>query len=128
MAERRELVATSNEPIIMDDPDPVRAVRQFSAIPPWLAAALDADRVMAALNRHVPEFASGALTLRDCAIDQLHLKDTNSEWGRNWQLTVADADGERSIPIRVTLFAPDRPITDQPGAAEPFESSDWSCW
>src|ERR1044071_374933 len=95
---RSKLVVTSREPDIMHDPDAVQAVRQFGAIPPWLAAALDADQVMAGLTRHVPEFASGALTLRDCAIDQLHLKDTNSEWGRNWLLTVADADGERSIP------------------------------
>ena len=36
-------MATSSEPIVMHDPDLVLAVRQFSAIPPWLAAALDAD-------------------------------------------------------------------------------------
>jgi hypothetical protein len=121
-------VATSSEPIIIHDPDPVQVVRQFSAIPPWLAAALDADQVMMALNRHVPEFASGALTLRDCAIDQLHLKDTKGEWGRNWLLTVADADGERLIPIRVTLIAPGLPTKDQPATTLPFESSDWRCW
>src|SRR5262249_19965146 len=103
---RSKLVVTSREPTVMHDPDAAQAVRQFGAIPPWPAAALAADQVMAALNRHVPEFSSGALTLRDCAIDQLHLKDTSSEWGRNWLLTVADADGERRIPIRVTLFAP----------------------
>ena len=121
-------MATSSEPIVMHDPDPVRVVRQFSAIPPWLAAALDADQVMMALNRHVPEFASGALTLRDCAIDQLHLKDTNGEWGRNWLLTVADADSERLIPIRVTLIAPGLPTIDQPATTLPLESSDWHCW
>jgi hypothetical protein len=112
----------------MHDPDAARVVRQFSAVPPWLAAALDADQVMAALNRHVPEFASGALTLRDCAIDQLHLKDTNSEWGRNWMLTVADADGERRIPIRVALTPPGLSTIDQPAATLPLESSDWRCW
>jgi hypothetical protein len=41
----------------MHDPDPAEVVRQFSAIPPWLAAALDADQVMMALNRHVPQSA-----------------------------------------------------------------------
>ena len=46
-------------------------LRQFSAIPVWLEAALDVDQVMAALNHHVPEFASGALTLHNCAIDLL---------------------------------------------------------
>ena len=121
-------MAISSEPIIMHDPDAVQAVRQFSAIPPWLAAALDADQVMLALNRHVPEFASGALTLRDCAIDLLHLKDTNGEWGRNWLLTVADADGERRIPIRVTLSAPGLSTIDQPATTTPLESSDWHCW
>ena len=74
-------MTTSTERIITYDPDAAQVVRQFSTIPPWLAAALDADQVMAALNRHVPEFASGALTLRNCAIDLLHLKDTNGEWG-----------------------------------------------
>jgi hypothetical protein len=110
------------------DPDAMRVVQQFSAVPAWLATALDADQVMAALNRHVPEFASGALTLRDCAIDLLHLKDTNSEWGRNWMLTVADADGERRIPIRVALTAPGLSTMDQPAATLPLESSDWRCW
>jgi aminoglycoside phosphotransferase (APT) family kinase protein len=83
---------------------------------------------MLALNRHVPEFASGALTLRKCKIDLLHLKDTSGEWGRNWSLTVADGDGERSVPVRVTLIAPSASAGDQPQATEPFESSDWQCW
>jgi aminoglycoside phosphotransferase (APT) family kinase protein len=121
-------VATSSEPILMNDPNPAHVVRQFGAIPPWLAVALDADQVKRALNRHVPEFASGALTLRDCAIDQLHLKDTNGEWGRNWMLTVADANGERLIPIRVTLIAPGLPTIDPPASTLPIESNDWQCW
>jgi hypothetical protein len=121
-------VTTSIEPSIIHDPDAVQVVRQFSTVPPWLAAALDAAQVMAALNRHVPEFASGALTLRDCAIDQLHLKDTNSEWGRNWLLTIADADGEQRIPIRVTLIAPGLPAADESTVTLPLESSDWRCW
>ncbi|MFL5803277.1 MAG: phosphotransferase [Roseiflexaceae bacterium] len=121
-------MSTSTERIITPEPDAAQVVRQFSAIPPWLAAALDADQVMAALNGHVPEFASGALTLRNCAIDLLHLKDTNGEWGRNWVLTVADADGERSIPIRVALNAPSLSTIDQPTATLPLESSDWRCW
>jgi hypothetical protein len=121
-------VTTSTERIISHDPDATQVVRQFSTIPPWLAAALDADQVMAALNRHVAEFASGALTLRNCAIDQLHLKDTNGEWGRNWVLTVADADGEQRIPIRVALLAPGLSTIDQPAATLPLESSDWHCW
>ena len=121
-------MATSSEPIVMQDSDPVQVVRQFSAIPPWLAAALDVDQVMMALIRHVPEFASGTLRLRDCAIDQLHLKDTNGEWGRNWTLTVADANGERLIPIRVKLIAPGLPAKEPPDTTFPLESDDWQCW
>jgi hypothetical protein len=83
---------------------------------------------MLALNRHVPEFASGALVLRDCAIDQLHLKNTKGAWGRNWLLTVADTDGERLIPLRVTLIAPGLPPIDQPATTLPIDSSDWHCW
>jgi hypothetical protein len=83
---------------------------------------------MAALNRHVPEFASGALTLRGCAVDLLHLKGTKGEWERNWVLSVADLDGERHIPIRVTLGAPGLSMIEQPAAAAPIDSSDWQCW
>ena len=85
------------------------SVRQLSTIPAWLAAALDADQVMAALNRHVPEFASGALTLRDCKIDLLHLKGTKGEWERNWVLTVADAVGGVTSGSCTGLFR--RPLT-----------------
>jgi hypothetical protein len=59
------LVTTSTERIVNHHPDAAQVVRQFSTIPPWLAVALDADQVMLALNRHVPEFASEALRLRD---------------------------------------------------------------
>ena len=121
-------MTSSSEPIDMHDPDPVWAVRQFKVTPPRLAAALDTDQVMMALNRHVPEFASGTLTLRDCGIDLLHLKDTKGEWRRNWRLTVADAAGERLIPIRVTLIAPGLSTIDQPATTLPLESSDWHCW
>lgn len=105
-----------------------QVIRQLSTIPPWLAAALDAGQVIQALNRHVPEFASGALLLRACAIDQLHLKGTSGEWGRNWTLTVAGAAGEQSIPMRVQLVAPELATTNPPTESPPFESSDWRCW
>lgn len=105
-----------------------QAIRQLGTIPPWLAAALDSGQVMQALNRHVPEFASGALLLRDCAIDQLHLKDADGEWGRNWTLTVVGAEGEQRIPMRVQLIAPGLAQIDPPTGSAPFESSDWRCW
>src|SRR4029078_1886968 len=60
--------------------------------------------------------------------DQLHLKDTNGEWGRNWMLTVADAAGERVIPIRVKLVAPGLPPLDPTATHLPIDSSDWNCW
>jgi hypothetical protein len=121
-------VKTSTEPIVHRDLTVALTVRQLGPIPAWLAAALDSDQVMMALNRHVPEFASGALALRKCKIDLLHLKDMNGEWGRNWTLTVADADGERQIPVRVTLIPPGVSTDDQPTAMLPLESSDWQCW
>lgn len=117
----------SREPIVMHDPEPVATVRQFGTLPRWLAAALDTEQVMTALNRHVPEFASEVLRLRDCTIDLLHLKD-KGEWGRNWLLTIADADGERLIPIRVTLFTPGLSMMKQTTTDMPLESSDWRCW
>jgi hypothetical protein len=122
------LVAISIESIVDFDFNAAQAVRQLSAIPSWLASALDTDQVMMALNRHVPEFASGAVALRKCKIDLLHLKDGKGEWGRNWTLTVADADGERQIPVRVTLMPPGVSTIDLPTATLPLDTSDWQCW
>ncbi len=118
-------MATSTEPIA----NPAeQAIRQLASIPPWLAAALDADQVVRALNRHVAEFASGALTLRGCAIDMLHLKGADGEWGRNWKLSVAGPDGEQSIPVRVTLLPPGATAEELPATPPPFEADDWQCW
>jgi Ser/Thr protein kinase RdoA (MazF antagonist) len=121
-------MTTSTERSATSDLDAVPIVRQLGLLPAWLANALDADQVMLALNRHVPEFATGALTLRGCAVDQLHLKDTDGEWGRNWVLTVADANGERTMPIRVQLVAPGLGAIEPPAETLPFESGDWRCW
>jgi hypothetical protein len=46
-------------------------LRQLTTLPDWLMAAVQPDRVLEALARSVPEFASGELKLRDC-IDNIN--------------------------------------------------------
>lgn len=120
-------MATQTEQIVSDSSGALHAVRQLGTIPPWLAAALDADQVAASLNQHVPEFASGALTLRKCDIDLLHLKGDEGAWGRNWKLIVIGPNGEEKVPVRVTLVPPGAPTPAVPDP-QPFESAEWQCW
>jgi hypothetical protein len=50
------------------------ALEHFATLPGWLRAISDPDAVRAALDRHVPEFASGTLELSACTVERVRLK------------------------------------------------------
>jgi hypothetical protein len=104
-------------------------LRRLARRPEWLLAALDSERVRAALMRQVPEFASGALRLRAVEAPRLMMKDTSGRWRGVYELTVGGIQGaeRQAVPIRVTLFAPGR---TPPESAEPrpFGEEGWQCY
>src|SRR6266545_3191188 len=102
-------------------------LRRLATLPDWLLAALQPDLVIGALARHVPEFASGELTLRGCKVKRLTLKDTSGRWAGSYNLTVEGPSGQkRVVALRGTLTAPTaarRPTTDD--EQRPFGSDGW---
>jgi hypothetical protein len=90
-------------------------VRRFATLPDWLSAVADPGRVRAALQRSIPEFVSGELTLQDLDINRVRMK--KDRWTGIYSLTVASPDGlSRVVALSGTLIPP--------GGAEPKSISD----
>jgi hypothetical protein len=90
--------------------------RRFAALPDWLIAIDQPERVRRALVQAVPEFASGALTLQACEVHRVRMKD--ARWTAQYRLTVAgpDAAPAREVTLRGTLIPP--------GASDPAPAAD----
>ena len=106
---------------------------RLAALPHWLLTALQPKRVSEALARHVPEFATGALKLRDCKIKRLLLKDTSGRWIGSYTIVVKDqqSDEKQTIVLDGTLAPPQlRPAAtgaEQPAPAA-FGTTAWRCY
>ncbi len=100
---------------------------QLEALPDWLVAATQAEHVMAALERHIPEFASGALQIRCCELDRLRLK--GKRWDALYELTIDGLDGqERRKVVLASILTPphmERPDQESVGV---FGTAEWRCY
>ena len=56
------------------EPDLLAELRQCSNLPAWLTVLAQPARLGTALVRSIPEFASGTLTLRHCALGRVRMK------------------------------------------------------
>jgi phosphotransferase family enzyme len=81
-------------------------VRRFAALPDWLDAATQPERFVAAINRAIPEFAAGSLTIYECDIG--HVRFKRDFWTGIYELTVGEpGTGERrTIALRGTILPP----------------------
>jgi len=89
-------------------------LHQLGALPSWLASAADSAQVVAALQRDVAEFASGALAIRRCKVDNLRLK--GQQWIARYELTVEAPGGP---PHELALAGTLTPPSEQAVAHEP---------
>ena len=64
------------------------------ALPDWLLAPLQADRVTASLQQYVPEFASGALKIIKVKAKRLFLQDESGTWEGTYTLTTRPSSSE----------------------------------
>ena len=107
------------------------SLRRFATLPmpEWLSAGIQPERVHNALTRHVPEFASSELVLRDCKVRRLRLKGDNNRWSGVYELTVDGAHAEQSrvVGLRGTLIPPDAVEPDH-GIPPAFGSDGWHCY
>jgi Ser/Thr protein kinase RdoA (MazF antagonist) len=95
-------------------------------MPEWLVAVTQPERLKDALQRSIPEFASGAISLSNVQSRRLRLKDDCCKG--TFELTIEGANGEpREIRLR-GVARPTRPtdIDDTPPAAALGEEG-WRC-
>jgi hypothetical protein len=87
---------------------------QLAAMPDWLHAATDPQRVSRALAHAVPELASGALTIS--------VRMKRDVWVGAYTVTLTETAGrlQRTVALRATILPPGRPappIVDQAAGA-----------
>jgi hypothetical protein len=75
---------------------------RLATLPAWLAAAADPDQVGAAVGRHLPELAGGAVL--GCKVERLRLRADG--WFARYRLTVDRGDGPVSVRLAGTLRPP----------------------
>ena len=104
-------------------------VRRFAALPDWLDAATQPNRFIEALARAIPEFASGALAIRECDIGHVRLK--RDYWTGVYELTIEGpgAGERRVVALRGTILPPEstenHPEGTQLRTEKPFGSEGW---
>src|SRR5918911_2399033 len=82
-------------------PGAVRAgLQQFTALPAWLEAAAQPERVQSALARSIPACAAGELTLEACEIKRLRFKAKTRCWTGSYCVIVAGPQpGQRRVVV-----------------------------
>ena len=103
----------------------------FATLPDWLAAGMNGERVLASLQRQVPELAEGRPQLLSCWPQRLRAK--GEEWLARYQLTVADPGAEpRNVIVVGNLYAPSADLPtgtgDANGGGAAFGEPGWTCW
>jgi hypothetical protein len=107
------------------DTDITDGLAKLAQLPEWLLAPLKADSVRDALQRAVPEFASGALALRGASIKRMVL-DSAGRWVGTYKLNVEGANGaRRSIGLRGTFAPSATDAQNQPAPAVPLGEPGW---
>src|ERR671934_2831837 len=91
-------------------------LRQFSALPAWLEAAAQPERVQSALARSIPACATGELTLEACEIRRLRFKANTRCWMGSYRVTVVGPQpGQRRVVVLRGRIIP--PGMEEPAAA-----------
>src|ERR687885_84631 len=118
MFTNREMVmSTSVELCGQHAPGAVPAgLHQFGALPAWLEAAAQPERVQSALARSIPAFSTGALTLESCELRRLRFRGKTRCWIGSYCVTVVGPQPEqrRVVVLRGTIIPPGM---DEPAAA-----------
>jgi Phosphotransferase enzyme family len=102
-------------------------LQPFGALPAWLEAAAQPERVQRALARTIPACAAGELTLEACEIKRLLLKAKTRCWTGSYRVTVAGPQPEqrRVIVLRGTILPPGMDEPAAAGAATTFGEPGW---
>src|SRR5919199_2886487 len=102
-------------------------LQPFGALPAWLQAAAQPERVQSALARSIPTFASGELKLEACEIRRLRFKAHTCCWTGSYRVTIAGPQpGQRRVvALRGTIIPPGMDAPAAAGAAPAFGEHGW---
>jgi phosphotransferase family enzyme len=106
----------------------VDALSLFATLPDWLMALADSAVVLTALGRHVPEFASGELELRDCKVERVRLRAGSLT--ALYRLNYADrATGhQRVVEVLGEIVSPGAAERSPGTNGAPFGTDGWRCY
>jgi hypothetical protein len=97
--------------------------------PEWLGPAGHPEPVRAALERHTPEFASGALEIRDLAVKRMRLKKGQDGWTGQYEVTAGAPGAEpHAVMLFARLIPPGLPEPKFTGASGAFGDPAWRCY
>lgn len=107
--------------------DRLAELRECSNLPAWLTVLAQPARMGAALAQSIPEFASGALILRHCALGRVRMK--KGKWTTRCTLTVQGLQPGKAqvVVLQVALWPPGRTAAPRAAAASAFGAPEW-CW
>jgi Phosphotransferase enzyme family len=102
-------------------------LQPLGALPAWLEAAAQPERVQSALARSIPAFAAGELTLEACEIKPLRFRAKTGCWTGSYLLTVAGPQPgqRRAVVLRGTIVPPGIDEPAAVGAAPTFGEQGW---
>src|SRR5438067_2871772 len=102
-------------------------LQPFGALPAWLEAAAQLERVQSALARSIPACAAGELTLEACEIKRLRFRGKTRCWIGSYCVTVAGPQpGQRRVVVlRGTIIPPGLDEPAAAGAATAFGEPGW---
>ncbi|MFN2490146.1 MAG: hypothetical protein ABR529_10485, partial [Actinomycetota bacterium] len=105
----------------------VDELRLLGEMPEWLVAVAGAEGVHAALQRHIPEFASGRLTLRHVKAKRLRIK--RDAWTASYVLTVDGLNGDaRTLAIKGFVRPHDADHPDASWCEGALGQNGWRCY
>jgi hypothetical protein len=100
-------------------------LRRFLEAPEWLGLPGQPELVRAALERDVPEFASGALKLDGVVVKRLRLKSGKPGWTGQYEVTVSEPGGEPRAVMLAALIVPPNAAAPAAGVDGAFGSPEW---
>lgn len=101
-------------------------LRRFLDAPGWLGLPGQPELVRAALERDVPEFASGRLKIHDVVVKRLRLKSGQPGWTGQYEVTVGgDGEAPRPIMLAALIVPPTGAEPAEQGQGGAFGSPNW---
>jgi hypothetical protein len=121
-------LAASSDPGETANPNLTAELSRLAVLPEWLLRPLQAAEVAESLRHAVPEFDSGALTLRAVKIKRMTLKDdAGGRWGGTYNLSVEGPDGKYPVALRGSFTPPAlrQPQTTIAQSSKAFGADGW---